>query len=213
MNIKGVIPPIPTPFVKGRASPDKMASNVNKWNKFGLSGYLFLGSNGERELLSEPEALEMVEAVSKEKAQDMLLIAGTGMQSAKETIRYNLACYGKGAQAVLVTPPSYYKPKMNYQALRAFFTQVANNVPIPILIYHVPAYTNLTLSPELIIELAQHPKIVGIKDSSVNMGFMGEIIDSVKDDFSVLVSSGSGLLPGLVCGAQGGDNGSCQYRT
>jgi 4-hydroxy-2-oxoglutarate aldolase len=204
MKLKGVFPPIPTPFAKRKASADKMAFNVTKWNEYDLAGYVVLGSNGENVLLSEPEALEMVEVVSEQKSKDKLLIAGTGKESAKETIRFTVACHEKGADAALVVTPSYYKPKMNSKALKAFFTLVADNVPIPVLIYHVPAYTGVTIDAELVFGLSQHPNIVGIKDSSANMGLIGEIVHRVPGNFSVLVGSGSALLSALVCKASGG---------
>lgn len=204
MNIEGVLPPIPTPFAKGKASAEKMAFNVNKWNEFDLSGYVVLGSNGENVHLSRSEAKDMVEVVKKYKSQNKLLIVGTGKPSARETIKFTKKCYQKGAEASLITTPFYYKPKMDYRALRAFFTQVADNVPIPVLIYHVPAYTGVSMSPELVIELSKHPNIVGIKDSSANMGLIGEVANQVEDDFNVLVGSGSALLPALTCGASGG---------
>lgn len=107
LDLKGIFPQIPTPFVDGEVSYDKLALNVEKWSGTGIKGFVVLGSNGENVFLSEGEKREVVKTVIRSAARDMLIIVGSGCESTKETIRLTRDCAEMGAHAALVVTPCF----------------------------------------------------------------------------------------------------------
>ena len=205
MNFEGIIPPLTTPFdLNGNFAPEKLQSNIQLFNKYELSGYLLLGSNGEFVMLSDEEKIEVLKAGREVIPKEKIMLAGTGCQSTRETIWLTGKAAEAGADAALVLNPFYYKGSMTRQALSNHFRAVADDSPIPVLIYNMPASTGIDLEAQLIIELADHPNIVGLKDSGSNLVKLGEIIKSVGPDFSVFSGSAGLLLPALSIGAVGG---------
>ncbi len=205
MNLKGIIPPLTTPFdSNGNLAPDKLQANIQLYNKYELSGYLLLGSNGEFVMLSDEEKIEVLKAGREFIPKDKIMLAGTGCQSTRKTIWLTAKAAEAGADAALVLNPFYYKGGMTREALITHYLSVADASPIPILIYNMPASTGIDLEAQLIIELAGHPNIVGLKDSGSNLVKLGEIIKSVGSDFSVFSGSAGLLLPALSIGAVGG---------
>lgn len=204
LNLKGIFPPIPTPFTKGNVANDKLAFNVKKWNKTGVKGFVVLGSNGEYIYLSEEEKRKVVKIVVKEAAKDKLIIVGTGCESTRETIRLSKDCAQLGADITLVVTPFYYGGKMNAKVLINHYTTIADNSPIPILLYNVPKFTHINLGVDLVSTLSKHPNIIGIKDSSGNVNQLGEYLNKVDKNFNVLVGTAGALLGALTLGCDGG---------
>jgi 4-hydroxy-2-oxoglutarate aldolase len=203
-DLHGIFPPITTPFVAGKLSCEKLAANIERWNKTGLSGYVAFGSNGEYNFLSEPEKLEVVKAVVGSAAPGMKVIAGTGCESTWETIHLTNACAKLGAHAALVVTPHYYGGRMNEAALLQHFTAVADGADIPVMIYNVTKFTHIQVSLGLVAKLSRHPNVIGIKDSNGNVSFLGEMLDAVDKDFSVLVGTAGALFGALALGCAGG---------
>jgi len=203
-DLRGIFPPITTPFVDGKMAYDKLADNIAKWNKSGLKGYVAFGSNGEYVYLSDEEKLEVVKTVVASAAPGMKVIAGTGCESTWQTIQLTNACARVGAHAALVVTPFYYGGRMNEAALFKHFTAVADKSDIPILIYNVTKFTNINVSVGLTARLSQHPNIIGIKDSNGNVSSLGEMVNAVDKDFSVLVGTAGALFGALTLGAVGG---------
>jgi 4-hydroxy-2-oxoglutarate aldolase len=203
-DLKGIFPPITTPFVDGKVAYDKLAENITKWNKSGLKGYVAFGSNGEYIYLSEAEKLEVVKTVVQSTAPGMKVIAGTGCESTWQTIELTNACAKLGAHAALVVTPFYYGGRMNEAALLQHFTAVADQSDIPILIYNVTKFTNINVSVGLTAKLSRHPNIIGIKDSNGNVSSLGEMVNAVDANFSVLVGTAGALFGALTLGAVGG---------
>ena len=133
-----------------------------------------------------------------------ILIAGTGSDSIKETIHLTNEAAEKGADYALLITPSFFKSEMKHHTFLNYYTKVAGSVMIPIIIYNVPKFTNVNIEPETIFELAMHPNIVGLKDSSENTSRISEIVSNVPDSFKVIVGTASVLYPGLTAGAVGG---------
>ncbi len=204
MKLSGVIPPITTPFQKGILALDKLKENFNKWNKTGLSGYLILGSNGEAVFLNEKEKLKVMEMSRESIPRSKVMIVGTGAESTQETIRFNRLAEKTGADFSLIVTPSYFKGSMKPQALYDHFVAVAESSRIGILLYNVPQFTGINMDPDLVAKLSYHPNIVGIKDSSGNIGQLNEIIHLSKEGFSVFVGSAPVFFPALCIGAAGG---------
>jgi 4-hydroxy-2-oxoglutarate aldolase len=204
LSLNGIFPPVPTPFVRDEIAADKLAANIEKWSRTGLHGLVVAGSNGEYVSLSERERRDVVKAAVAAAPGDLPVIAGTGCESTRETIRLTNDCAALGARAALVVTPHYYGGRMTPDALKAHFTKVADEADIPVLIYSVPKFTHIHLSLDLIAELSRHPNIIGIKDSAGNLNFIGELINRVDDGFKVLVGTAGVLFGGISLGCAGG---------
>ena len=204
IDLHGIFPPIPTPFVNGKIAYDELASNIETWSKTGLRGLVAMGSNGEYIYLSAEEKRKFVEKVVEMTPDDMLVIAGTGCESTRETIELTRDCAACGAHAALVVTPHYYGGRMNDTALYAYFTAVADGSPIPILLYNVPKFTHINMTAGLVARLSRHPNIVGIKDSTGNVIQLGEIANKVDADFNLLVGTAGALFGALSLGCVGG---------
>lgn len=202
--LRGVIPPVATPFQDDELDLQALQANLRAWNHTALSGYLILGSNGESCYLSEAEKEAVLAAAAEAMPDDKLFMAGTGCESTRETIRLTRRAAELGAGCALVLTPAYYKGQMTNQALEAHYQRVAEASPIPILLYNVPQFTGVNLAPALVAGLSAHPNIAGIKDSSGNIGQLTEIIRLCPPDFAVFVGSAPVFYPALCVGAVGG---------
>ncbi len=202
--IKGIMPPITTPFEHGEVAYDKLAQNIATWNKTGLTGYVVMGSNGESAFLTREEKLKLVEVTKRNLGSGKLIIAGTGSDSIKETILLSNGAADRGADYVLVLTPSFYKDQMKSGAFVRYFTEVADSIKIPLIIYNVPKFTGVNIEVDAVSKLSAHGNIVGLKNSSENVAQTAEILEYVPKDFSVLVGTASVLYPGLAAGATGG---------
>ncbi len=204
MKLKGVMPPIATPFVNGKLALDKLSTNFQKWNKTGLSGYLVLGSNGEAVYLNEKEKIKVLETARKAIPTSKIMLVGTGMESTRETIHFTNQAANLGADCALVVTPSYFKGSMKPRILYDHFIAVAGSSHIGILVYNVPQFTGINLEAEWVARLSEHPNILGIKDSSGNIDQLTEIIRLSQKGFSVFVGSAPVFFPALCVGAVGG---------
>ena len=204
IDLHGIFPPITTPFVDGKVAYDQLAFNIEKWSKTGLKGLVVMGSNGEYVYLSADEKRKLVAKAVESTPEHMPVIAGTGCESTQETIELTCDCAGIGAHAALVVTPHYYGGRMNEVVLRDYFTAVADNSPIPILLYNVPKFTHVNLSAKLVAELSHHPNIVGIKDSTGNVIQLGEFANHVDVNFDLLVGTAGALFGALALGCVGG---------
>jgi 4-hydroxy-2-oxoglutarate aldolase len=204
MKLRGVMPPITTPFKDGQLALDKLRKNFQKWNETGLSGYLVLGSNGEAVYLGEKEKIKVVEVSRESIPKSKIMMVGTGMESTQETIRFTNQAAKMGADSALVVTPSYFKGSMKPQILYEHFIAVAESSRIGILIYNVPQFTGINLEPALVAKLSEHPNIIGIKDSSGNIEQLSEIVHLSKKGFVAFVGSAPVFFPALCVGAVGG---------
>jgi 4-hydroxy-2-oxoglutarate aldolase len=201
----GIFPPIPTPFDdRGELDLNGLRANIAHWNDTGLAGYVALGSNGEAPLLDADESIALVRAVREAMAPGMHLIAGAGRESTRDTITACHMVADAGAQAALLVTPWYYHRAMSGDALRSHFEAVADASPIPILLYNMPANTGVDTPVSTVAQLAGHPNLAGIKDSSGNIGQLPAILRTTPDDFAVMVGNTGAFLPGMLLGATGG---------
>ncbi len=204
VNLHGIFPPIPTPFLNGKVAYDKLESNVKKWSKTGIKGFIVLGSNGEYVYLSEEEKRKVVETVVQSSPDDLLVIAGSGCESTEETLKLTRDCAKLDAHASLVITPHYYGDKMSEYALIKHYTVIADNSPIPIILYNVPKFTHISLTVNTVSTLSEHPNIIGIKESSGNVNLLSEFLNNVGEDFDVLVGTAGVLFGALSIGCSGG---------
>jgi 4-hydroxy-2-oxoglutarate aldolase len=131
-----------------------------------------------------------------------LLIAGTGRESTRATIEACRRAAALGAEAVLVRPPAYYKNQMTTDALIEHFTRVADDSPLPMLLYNLPA-TGVTLTLPVVAAMAEHANVAGLKETSPDLERLGQFA-ALRPDFAVLTGWAPVLLPALSLGAKGG---------
>jgi 4-hydroxy-2-oxoglutarate aldolase len=203
MRFAGVYPPIATPFdSNGEVDHMALRSNVERWNGTGLAGYVAFGSNGENVFMDESEKLAVLRTVVAAASKGKQVIAGTGCESTRETIRLSRLSVEAGAHAVLVVTPHYYK--LPDKRMEAYFRDVADACPAPVLLYNVPKFTNVNMSADLVAKLSTHPNIQGVKDSSGNVPQLADILRRVRPDFAVLAGTASILYAACALGAVGG---------
>src|SRR5437879_3140823 len=167
MVLSGVFPPLTTPFAAdGSVSLADLKHNIQQYNRTGLAGYVVMGSTGESVLLSKAEAESVLVTVKEAAGPGKKLIAGTGAESTAETIERTKRAAELGYDAALVKTPYYYKPVYKPEVFLTHYRAVADASPIPVLLYSVPQFTGVSLETPEILALAEHPNIIGMKDSS-----------------------------------------------
>jgi 4-hydroxy-2-oxoglutarate aldolase len=204
MQVTGILPPIITPFDdRGEIDWTALDANLERWNETGLAGYVVAGSNGESASLTCDEVAALTERVRLRALPQQQVIAGTGRQSTRETIALTRAAAAAGADLVLVMTPSFFAEQMGGPALVEHYQRVADASPVPVLLYNVPKYTHVNMAPATVAALAQHPNIVGLKDSSGNITQMIGLLSVCPRDFSLLVGNGGAFLSAVALGACG----------
>ncbi len=204
MKLEGVYAPIATAFKEGEIAYKELKGNLEKWDKTMLTGLVVLGSNGEFVLLDEDDKVKLTAYVRENFSPGKPVIAGTGCESTKATIRLTKKCADVGVDAVLVLTPSYYKGSMTDEALNRFFLDIADASSVPVILYNMPRNSGVNMSVPLVTELSRHPNIIGIKDSSGNIVQIAGILANSAPAFSVFAGSGSFLYASLCLGAKGG---------
>ncbi|MDR2379282.1 MAG: dihydrodipicolinate synthase family protein [Bifidobacteriaceae bacterium] len=204
--LDGVFIPCVTPFdPAGQVRFDWFERNLSAWNLTGVRGYMVLGSNGEFRSLSDPESIAVVAKAAAD-GRDKTLIVGVGRESLRGTREFVDSLAGiHGIDFIAVLTPHYFPKAMTDQALFAFYTEVAEASPWPVLVYVAPGYASgVTPSAALIHDLADNPNIAGVKDTSASMTL--KYLDAIgrDQDFAVLAGSIATLATCLVHGGTGG---------
>jgi 4-hydroxy-tetrahydrodipicolinate synthase len=200
--MEGTGPPLVTPFDEAGDVDERALRDLVAWVEArGVDFLVPCGSNSEAELMTAAERARVVEVVCD--AASVPVLAGTGSPGLRETLRATEDAADAGADAALVVTPFYYAH--DQQALEAYYRDLADESPLPVYLYSVPAYTDVALAPETVGRLADHPNVAGMKDSSGDLEAFTLTRRATADaDFSLLVGSGSVLAPALDAGADGG---------
>ncbi len=205
MTFSGVFAALTTPYAPdGAVSLSDLKHNLRLYNSTDLAGYVALGSTGESVLLRRAEMDAILATVKEAAAKEKKLLAGTGAESTRETIERTKRAAEFGYHAALVKPPHYYKPAYKPEVLIAHFRCVADESPIPVMLYSIPQFTGITLGAAEVAALAEHSNIIGIKDSSGNVQGTADFVAATPPAFNVLVGNAATLYPSLVVGARGG---------
>jgi 4-hydroxy-2-oxoglutarate aldolase len=182
MLIEGIFAAITTPFYSDeRVYFRKLEANLARYSRSLLSGFVVLGSTGEAAELNDEETREVMRTAADAAAAEKVLIAGIGRESMKATVELAEAAAQNNYDAVLVRPPTYYAPQMSAEAELTYFRSVADRSPLPVLLYNIPRFAPYAIPVEIVAELAQHPNIIGIKDSSGNLDNLKAILAATSD--------------------------------
>ncbi len=181
MLLHGIFPPIPTPFYPdGNVYYKKLESNVDRYSRTPVAGMVVLGSTGESVMLSDQERQDVFKAAREAAAPSKVWIAGTGMESAIETLRLTEYAAELGYDVALIRTPHFYRKQMQPANLLAFYRTIADRSPLPVMIYNVPPFTAYDIPAALVIELAEHHNIVGIKESSGDVGKVRQMVEGTR---------------------------------
>ncbi len=205
IDLAGLLLPVTTPF-KANEDVDLagLTANIQKWNASGVTGYVVLGSTGERANLDEREYLQVIETARSATPDALTFIAGAGQQSTRATISEVERAAAAGADAVLVITPNFYRSAINQAALIDYYRAVADAAKVPVLLYSMPDLTGIVIEPETAALLCEHPHIIGMKDSSNDVGRFRRTVEMVDKDFAMMVGNGTVFADALRAGARGG---------
>ena len=207
MLLSGIFPPITTPFYPdGNVYFKKLESNVERYSRTPVAGIVVLGSTGEAIMLSDQERRDIFKSAREATAPSKVLVAGTGIESAVETLRLTEYAAGLGYDVAMVRTPHYYKKQMEPANLLAFYRFVADRSPLPVIIYNFPQATGYDMPAELVIELAQHPNLIGIKESSGDVEKVRRMVEGtrgIKRSASV-TETFDAVTPRMLAAAAGG---------
>lgn len=168
MLLHGIFPPITTPFYPdGQIYFKKLEHNVVRYSKTPVAGIVVQGSTGEAILMSDQERRDVLKCVREYASPEKVLIAGCGVESAQETLKLCEYAAELGYDVAMVRTPHYYRNQINKpENMLAFYRFVSDRSPLPVIIYNFPQATGYDMPTEIVIELAEHPKLIGIKESS-----------------------------------------------
>jgi 4-hydroxy-2-oxoglutarate aldolase len=211
--LKGVFPPLVTPFNRrGDIDFGRFRENVKYYAATAVSGIVIAGSTGEAPFLTEQERLRLVEAARDIVRPPQLLILSAGLESTLLTIKLSREAVARGADALLIITPNYFKARMADAAVQlGYYRAVADSLRRPILIYNIPQFTGIRLTPETIGALSRHPNIAGLKESSGDLAYDRRILRSVRPGFRVFTGFPRIFLDVLRAGGAGGVLGQSNY--
>ena len=181
MLLHGIFPPVTTPFYPdGKVYFKKLESNVERYSRTPVAGIVVLGSTGEAILLSDQERRDVLKVARDATAPNKVLIAGTGVESAFETLRSTEYAAELGYDIAMVRTPHYYKKQMETGNILAFYRTVADRSALPVIIYNIPQFTGYDMAAEVVVELAGHPNVIGIKESSGDVEKVRKMVEGTR---------------------------------
>ena len=205
-SLQGIFAPVVTTFDSHSEELDLEAftANAKAHLAAGLDGLVVTGSTGEAALLDASERNDLIETARRVVPRDKLLIVGTGAESTSTCLIQSRDAARRGADAVLVVAPHYYGAAMTIDALRVHYLRVADESPVPVVLYSIPKYMHFPIPPALVAELARHENVVGIKDSSGQRDLLAAYLESQSDRFAVLTGNAQLFQHAMASGSRGG---------
>jgi 4-hydroxy-2-oxoglutarate aldolase len=210
MLLNGIFPPITTPFYPdGNVYYKKLESNVERYSRTTCAGIVVLGSTGEAILLSGQEQRDVLKSAREAAAPNKVLIAGTGSESAIETLRLTEYAAELGYDVAMVRTPHYYKKQMQPANILAFYRTVADRTPLPVIIYNFPQATGYDIPAELVIELVEHPNVIGIKESSGDVEKVRKMVEGTRHILrsATVTETFEAVTPRMLAAAAAGSDG------
>jgi len=205
-QLEGVFAPVVTTFspANGELDTAGFAANIRAHLDAGIHGIVVSGSTGEAALLDATERSKLVDVARTAIPQGKPLIVGTGAESTRTCLKQTQDAAQRGADAVLVVAPHYYGAAMTERALSEHYRRIADESPVPVILYNIPKYMHFALPASLVAEFAKHQNVIGIKDSSGNRELFASYMPAQSDKFTVLTGNGPMFLDALEMGARGG---------
>ena len=201
---RGVVVPMVTPFLPdGGIDEDAIGRIVNHLIAGGVGGIFPLGTTGESASIPPRDKRRVVEAVVKHAAGRAIIYAGIPSNCFSESTHAAAIYRELGVEAVVAHMPSYYP--LNDQEIEAYFNRLADNVPLPLVLYNIPATTHHSISLDSLDRLRTHPNIAAVKDSSGDAARLTEMLKRTggRGGFPVLLGSSATFTHGLRAGAVG----------
>ncbi len=199
---KGLYTAIVTPFDEQK-NIDKEAyvNHLSYQEEGGVDGVVVSGTTGESPSLTDEEYVYLLETAVDETGDDCLVIAGSGTNNTKKAIDKSQRSEDLGADGLLIVAPYYNKPVQ--RGLVEHYTQIADSVDIPLIIYNVPGRTGVNVSPDTVTELSAHPNIHAVKEASGDIEQAAEIVSRTPEDFAVLSGEDAIILQMMAAGGVG----------
>jgi dihydrodipicolinate synthase/N-acetylneuraminate lyase len=210
MLLHGILPPITTPFYPdGNLYFKKLESNVERYSRTPCAGITVLGSTGEAIFLSDQERRDVLKTARDAAAPNKVLIAGTGIESAIETLRLTEYAAELGYDVAMVRTPHYYKRQMQAANILGFYRTVADRSPLPVIVYNFPQATGYDIPAELVIELAEHPNLIGIKESSGDVEKVRKMVEGTRhiQRSATVTETFEAVTPRMIAAATAGSSG------
>ncbi|MDC7227661.1 MAG: dihydrodipicolinate synthase family protein [Spirochaetales bacterium] len=201
--LSGVFAPMCTPFENDEVNISGFEQNIKTMNSSSLKGFFVLGTNGEFKTVSETERVKILETAVGAAASDKVVMAGTGVESTRETIRLTKQAAEIGVSSVSLLMPNFFAKKIDDEVMINHILEVADASPIPVVLYNNPSVAaGITISEAVVEAVSVHENVVGVKDSSKDTWSANTAYDS--DGFSVMAGSASYFLDLLEKGGTGG---------
>jgi len=209
----GIVPPLVTPLSDREtldlAGLERLVEHVLSG---GVSGLFLLGTTGEGPSLSYAVRRKLIRRVGRQVAGRVPIVVGVTDTSMVESLRLAEVAAAAGAQAVVLAPPPYFP--VTQDDLRRYVETVAEESPLPLVLYNMPSHAKLVFQPETVRALIEIPRIVGLKDSSGDLGYFRHVREAVaaRDNFPLLIGPEELLAEAVVLGADGGVCGGANLR-
>jgi 4-hydroxy-2-oxoglutarate aldolase len=211
-RLQGIMPPVITNFdTAGEIAPIPFRENLRRWIETPVDGIVLFGSNGEGALIDEDEKTRLTAFARDVVPAGYVLIGGASGESTRSTIRQAKQLAGAGADVVLVHPPAYFGPHISVAAMMDHFRALADASPVPVLLYHIPKYTKVTLEAGFVAELMRHPNVAGLKDSSGDIKRFADYTSACDKGCRLFIGNGALLYTALELGAAGGILGVANF--
>ena len=211
-RLQGIIPPVITNFdTAGEIAPIPFRENLRRWIETPVDGIVLFGSNGEGALVDEEEKTRLTAFARDVVPAGYVLIGGASGESTRSTIRQAKQLAGAGVDVVLVHPPAYFGPYISVAAMMDHFRALADASPVPVLLYHIPKYTKVTLEAGFVAELMRHPNVAGLKDSSGDIKRFADYTSACDKGCRLFIGNGALLYTALELGAAGGILGVANF--
>lgn len=200
---KGVYPALATPLDDtGAIADDVLDRLTDRVIEDGVTGIAVLGSTGEVATLSPAERTAVQRRVAARANGRVPVITGVA-DTVPERVRAGLESAKESGMSAALVPPPFYYPLTPGEVAR-FYTDLADHSPIPLVLYNIPPYTKVELSVDVVADLAEHPRIIGLKDSGGRFLYLEELVARTAGrSFTVVTGSDEMLLPSLAVGASG----------
>lgn len=201
-RVRGLLCPVTTPFDdRGDADPDRLAAQIRIYGRYEVSGVVLFGTSGEGPLVDENEEPALLSAAREALAEGRSLIPQVGRESVRAARRSAARAAEAGADALLCLPPRYYP--YGAEATARYWRQVRDAADLPLLAYHIPQRTHVTLSADLLVALAEEGTLAGIKDSAGDLELQRVLRERLGEGFAILNGRAATTAAALAGGADG----------